>query len=78
MTKYVFTATVYRTVTDTMSIVVEATDAAEAHQKASQMLGCYPQPHPIEGVPFCFVENRDTGEPHLLDLTIIKELSDGS
>lgn len=75
MAKYRFVGTVFRQVTDTISVVVECDDELEAYNKARTVLEDFPKPHDVEGVPFCFVENRELHEPHLLDLQFVTEVS---
>lgn len=71
--KYKLIATVFRQVTDTILLSVDASDKDEAYGKARQVLEKYPEGHDVDGVPFCFVENRELHEPHLLSLSAIHE-----
>lgn len=51
-------ATVERTVVDTISLRVEAISLDEAAEKAKQVVEKLPNAHEVDGVDYCYVENR--------------------
>lgn len=56
--EYRILAEVNRNVTDSVSIVVEASTFAEAREKASKVLEIFPAAHDVQGVPYCRVYKR--------------------
>lgn len=66
--KYPFKATVQRVVTDEITIVVEADSEQEASDKAHDVLLVYPGGHIVEGVGYCYVENRHNGDASVISL----------
>lgn len=68
MKKYPLVAVVDRTVTDIISLTVEAESESAAYEIAGRVLEKFPHPHNEEGVSFCFVEQRKYHDPELMDL----------
>lgn len=57
--KYTFTGEVKRTVNDTITVAIYADDENEAALKARELLRIFPKPSAVEGVSYCYVENRE-------------------
>jgi hypothetical protein len=68
MPLYDLVATTVRAVTDRISLTVEAADYGKAIIKAERVLDKFPQGHDEEGVPYVYIEHRDNGEVHIMDL----------
>lgn len=73
MPKYELEARVKRVVLDTITLSVVADSEAEARNKAYRVLEDYPEPHDEEGVPYCFIEDRENCESSITSVTILKE-----
>lgn len=66
--KFQFTGKVRRVVEDTISVVVDSDTETDAYEKAEKVLKMFPKEHTEEGVPFCYIENRDYLETEVIDL----------
>ena len=69
MPKFHFEGQVRRDVEDIISLVVEASSEDEAYSKAHSVLEVYPERHTIEGVSFCYTENRRIVDSTVVSLT---------
>ena len=67
--KFPLTATVDRMVTDTISLEVMAHTEQQAYDKARAVLDKFPEPHNQDGVPMCYVSNRQYHLPELIDIS---------
>lgn len=77
MKNFTISATVCRSVQDTISLVVKADDLAEAKQKAYKALQSFPQEHDEQDIPFCVIENREYVDvPAVIDMFEIGEQND--
>jgi len=65
---YLLRAVVARTNLDTIDLTVHAPDEHTAYSIARQVLDKFPEPHGEDGVPFCFIREREYGRPELLSL----------
>lgn len=77
MQKFKLVGVVDRTVTDVISLTIEAEDHSEAFEKAREVLRKYPEKHEVQGVPFCYVDSREWDEPELLDLRYAVDEDEG-
>lgn len=73
MKKYPLSAIVDRTVTDHISITVEAESESAAYEIARKVLDRFPDPHGEEGCSFCYVDARENSMPELIDLRAKEE-----
>lgn len=65
--RFKYTAKVKRTIEDTVSVVVTAEDTNEGYQIARRAVLTYPEVTG-EGIPYCYVENRDTLNSELVEI----------
>lgn len=63
-----YTAKVRRTVIDTVSLVVTAEDTQEGYQLAREVLKVFPDVHGVDGVNYCYIENRENISSTLLEI----------
>lgn len=73
MEKFHLLARVKHTVTDVVTLTVEAENEAEAFDKAKEALLVYPRPHDVEGIPYCYIEHRVFNDTQLEDLQNMEE-----
>lgn len=62
-----------RTVVDTVSLKVIAVSREDAKEKARLVLEQYPDAHEVDGVSYCYIENRENGEPEVLSVEVDME-----
>lgn len=73
MNKYPMVGVVTRSITDTITLYVEAEDEQSAYDLARKALQKFPDPHPEDGILRCYIDNRVYGEADLADLRIAVE-----
>lgn len=66
-------AIVQRTVTDNISLTVEAKDVIEAYGVAEEALKSFPEPHGEDGVSYMYIDERMNGEASVMDLREVSE-----
>jgi len=65
---YNLVATTIRAVTDRVLLVVEADNYTQALTKAEEVLNTFPDAHQVDNVPYVYIEHRDNGENHIMDI----------
>lgn len=65
---YLLRAVIERSVIDTVDLTIHAPDEHTAYSIARQVLDKFPEPHGEEGVPSCYVREREYSRPELLSL----------
>lgn len=68
MRKFALEATIKRVVIDTVSLHVEADNEDEAYEKARQTLSVFPDPVDVDGIPYCYIENRENCEAEIINI----------
>jgi hypothetical protein len=66
--KFQLLGRVKHSITDVVTMTVEADSEEEAMNKARRVLELFPRPHTENGVPYCYIEHRvynDTEVEHL-------------
>jgi len=77
MPRFPLVATVQRVVTDTITLIVEADNEFEAFVKAEDVLESFPENHIIDGVPYCYIEDREYNDNTVLKIEIQEEYGAG-
>lgn len=70
MFRFPLVATVHRTVTDTVTLIVEAENEFEAFVTAEAVLEKFPDEHGEEGVPYCYIEDRTYNSAEVLKIEV--------
>ncbi len=70
---YKLEATVVRTVTDDISIHVEAASEGEAKETAFKVLMRFPDDHKEDGVNYCYLNSRTPGGIDMISLDLEEE-----
>ncbi len=68
MKRFYYTATVERTVLDTINVCVEAKTNVEAHKIVTKALEQFPDPVDGDSVKHMYIDNRDNKSCKLVDL----------
>lgn len=68
MKRYYYTATVERTVVDTINLCVEANDSTDAHKIIDKAVQQFPEPLDHDKIKHMYVDNRVNLSSKLIDL----------
>lgn len=68
MVKFPLVVTVQKTIIDVISVSVEAENVEDATEKAMRVAKEYPSPHEVDGIKYCYVENRSYDNVVILDV----------
>lgn len=70
---FLLTGKVKRTFLDEITLQIEASSELEAYGKAQRILESYPDKHYEEGASYVFVENRETLNSEVVDISQKKD-----
>jgi hypothetical protein len=73
MERYQLLARVQHSVTDVITLNVDAETVEEAFTKAKAVLSVFPRPSDEPGVPYCYVEHRVFNDSEIKHIEVMDE-----
>lgn len=78
MEKFELVGRVKHSITDIVSLVVEAENEGEAFEKARDVLKTFPQENNVPDVPYCYIEHRIFNDTTVEDVQRLDEMEDSA